>query len=494
MDLRALRTVIQTGETPTVEFKIAPPRVAELAERICGLANALGGLIIIGVEDQTWRIVGVKNASETVDTLLKAARLCKPTVHLEPPTPQIVIVEDKQLVIAHIPPNDGTLYQAGGVCWTRRGTHTVPLDVTEIEEFLHNKGTLAWELKPVPRATLNDLDMQLVDQYLARRSNRSRNAGRFANVQEILLNIGCATTANEDSIVRPTNAGMLLFGYDPQQYILQAEVVCVLYKDTLGMHRYADRRILAGTITQQIDQAEGFFRQYIPVAARMEGFHRIDDPEYPLDALREAVVNALVHRDYSLQGEAVRILYYKDRVEIRSPGLLLPGIRLDELRHGNARSKPRNPIIATVLRDFPGGYMERVGSGISFMIQQMHDLGRPTPQFKEQGEFVVTFLNGSTNEREERALSREDVTTHPTVVVQESELEEDTKTAKSIFSKEERQKLALTYVHEHGSITTNEYRTLTGVSANTAIHDLDALVTQGSLRITGQKRNHRYTL
>ncbi len=434
----------------------------------------------------------MKNISETIDTLLKAARLCKPIVHLEPPTPQVVAMEDKQLVIAHIPPNDGTLYQAGGVCWTRRGTHTVPLDVTEIEEFLHSRGTLAWELKPVPRATLDDLDMQLVEQYLARRSNRSRNAGRLANVQEILLNIGCATTTNDDSVVRPTNAGMLLFGYDPQQYILQAEVVCVLYRDTLGMHRYADRRILAGTITQQIDQAEGFFRQYIPVAARMDGFHRIDEPEYPLDALREAVVNALVHRDYSLQGEAVRILYYKDRVEIRSPGLLLPGIRLDELRRGNARSKPRNPIIATVLRDFPGGYMERVGSGISFMIQQMHDLGRPAPQFKEQGEFIVTFLNGSTDTQEEPIPQQTDIIVRSDEVVEQ----DDAKliTPQSELSKEERQKRGLTHIHESGSITLKEYRTLTGVSATTASHDLDELVTQGTLRISGQKRNRRYML
>jgi len=442
--------------------------------------------------------VGVKNISETVDTLLKAARLCKPTVRLEPPTPQVVIVEDKQLVMAYIPPNDGTLYQAGGVCWTRRGTHIVPLDVTEIEEFLHSSGTLAWELKPVARATLNDLDMQLVEQYLARRPTRSRSAGRLANVQDILLNIGCATTMNEgteSTVVRPTNAGMLLFGYDPQQYILQAEVVCVLYKDTLGMHRYADRRILAGTITQQIDQAEGFFRQYIPVAARMDGFHRIDEPEYPLDALREAVVNALVHRDYSLQGEAVRILYYKDRVEIRSPGLLLPGIRLDELQRGNARSKPRNPITATVLRDFPGGYMERVGSGISFMIQQMRDLGHPDPQFKEQSEFVVTFLSGSTRTEEHIPLQT-NTFIHPTVKAQQPGQEDaiPTLSTQKELSREERHKLALAYVHEHGSITNKEYRTLTGASGNTALRDLEALVSQGSLHTTGQKRSGRYML
>lgn len=344
------------------------------------------------------------------------------------------------------------------------------------------------------RATLNDLDMQLVEEYLARRPNRSKSADRLSNIQEILLNIGCATVINEggeDAIVRPTNAGMLLFGYDPQQYILQAEVVCVLYRDTLGVHRYADRRILAGTITQQIDQAEAFFKQYIPVAARMEGFHRIDEPEYPIDVLREAVVNALVHRDYSLLGEAVRILYYKDRIEIRSPRLLLPGIPLDELRRGHTRSKPRNPVIATVLRDFPGGYMERVGSGISFMIEQMRELGRPIPQFKEQGEFVVTFLHGSTRSQEDDGLQMSvQGSTNKNMLASGA----STPVGEGMLSREDRSKLVLTYVREHGSITRQEYMKLANIAGNMAIQDLEVLVEQGSLRAVGQTRSRRYIL
>ena len=136
MDAKSLEALIHGGETPTVEFKVAAPRPADLAERICGFANALGGFIIIGVTDKTWQVVGVKNVSDTIDVILQAARLCKPLVHFDPRQPQIVELEDKELVIAHIPPNNGTLYQAGGVCWIRRGTYTVPLTVTEIEEFL----------------------------------------------------------------------------------------------------------------------------------------------------------------------------------------------------------------------------------------------------------------------------------------------------------------------------------------------------------------------
>lgn len=404
MDIASLTALIQGGETSTTEMKVAAPRPSDLAERLCGFANALGGIIILGVVDKTWEIVGVKNVSETIDTLLQAARHCKPVVRFEPSQPQVIELEGKKLVIAHIPPNEGTLYQAGGVCWIRRGTYTVPLTVSEIEEFLYTRGIMAWETRPVEKATLADLDSNLIETYLAQRPTRSKLAGRLSNIEEILINVGCAVQTYDEAqqtIIRPTNAGLLLFGYDPQIFLLQAEVICVLYKDTVGRQRYADRRILQGTITSQIDQAEAFFRQYVPVPARMEGFHRIDEPDYPIEALREAVVNAVVHRDYSLQGEAIRIFYYPDRIEIHNPGILMPGIKLEDLQQGKARSKPRNPILASALRDLPGGYMERVGSGIRFMIEQMRALGRPDPQFHEQGEFVATFFhdNPSTDEK-----------------------------------------------------------------------------------------------
>ncbi|HWS83299.1 MAG TPA: ATP-binding protein [Ktedonobacteraceae bacterium] len=495
MDTEALRLLIRDGETSTIEFKVAPPRVAELAERICGFANSLGGMLIIGVVDKTWEIVGVRSSSETVDVLLQAARLCKPTVQFRPSLPQIVEINEKELVLAHIPPNDGTLYQAGGVCWTRRGTYTVPLEIPEIEAFLYHRGTLAWEAQPVLRATLEDLDMTLVETFLEGRPIRNKVAGRLSRLDEILINLGSAIAVEDErnqQIIRPTNAGMLLFGYSPQQFLIQAEVVCVLYLDNLGMRRYADRRILHGTITQQIDQAEVFFKQYVPVAGYMDGFHRRDEPDYPLDALREAVVNAVVHRDYSLRGEAVRIFYYPNRIEIHNPGLLLPGITLIDLQQGKVRSKLRNPVIGTVLRDLPGGYMERVGSGITYMIDQMRKLGRPEPQFKEQGEIVVTFLKATPpvedSSRTEASSSRQvplDSAKQSSIPASIDELDS---------TREERQKLALRFVHEHGSITNRKYRDITGISGNTALRDLDELVERGSLRAIGNKRARRYTL
>ena len=137
----ALRKLIAGGETSTVELKIASPRPGEMAERLCGMANAQGGFVIVGVEDTERKIVGVPKArmALTVDVILRAARQIEPTLILDPPEPEIYTVDGKQLVVATVPSNRGSVYQASGVCWVRRGTYTVPLSVSEVLELANDR-------------------------------------------------------------------------------------------------------------------------------------------------------------------------------------------------------------------------------------------------------------------------------------------------------------------------------------------------------------------
>ena len=477
MDSATVRRLIALGETASVEFKVAPPRPSDLASRLCGFANGAGGAIILGVADASLAIVGVRDSAASVDALLSACRRCRPPVRLEPSQPEVVDVEGKALVVGQVPANGGPLHQAGGVFYIRRGTHTVPMDAEEIEAHFHQRGTLAWEARPAALATLEDLDLEGIRAYLAHRPGR-RGSDADAADPLTLRRIGCAAPdPGQPDLLRPTHAGLLLFGRAPQDVIRQAEVVCVLFGDTLGRQRYLDRRILHGTLPAQIDQAEEFVRHHRRVGARTEGFRRVDEPDYPLEALREAVVNAVVHRDYSLAGEAVRLFYYAVRIEIHSPGLLLPGVRLDDLQAGRVPSRPRNPILASLLRDIPGGYMERLGSGVAFMIQEMRALGRPAPTFREQGELMVTFAQAEQAAREEMA--------GPAPAAGAS--------AGTLPTRGARQEAALRHVQEHGSITNKAYRALTGVSAMTAVRDLEMLVAQGALRMVGRGRSQRYT-
>jgi ATP-dependent DNA helicase RecG len=202
-------------------------------------------------------------------------------------------------------------------------------------------------------------------------------------------------------------------------------------------------------------------RANIREGAEIIRFTRVDIPEYPYEALREALVNAVAHRDYSLEGESVRIFSYADRVEIHSPGLLPPGVTVADLAAMRAPSRPRNPVLTQFLRETPG-YMERIGSGARLMIQEMRQLGLPEPEFVEQHEFVVLFRNGHSPGSADAA---------PFNV---------------------HQLLAIRLVNAKGSISSQEYMEATGVPERTAVRELRDLVNRGIFVVRGKARNTRY--
>lgn len=293
-----LKRIIKGGETSTVELKLAAPRAVDLAERFCGMANARGGLVIIGVEDASHRIVGVtdERLGETIDVILRAARqVIKPELVLEPSEPEVYVLGEKKLVVATILPTAGPVYQAGGIFWVRQGTQTRALSMAELSEMIYDRGLRNWELEPAFNATMEDIDVEKVKTFLECRSVSGRQSGRFENREQVLIGMRCAVVVDTGTVV-PTNAGILFFGRYPQDHIPQSEVVCVLFRETVGASRYADKRVVTGTLQDLVDGTEAFFDRYIAVGARVERWKRIDIPEYSIEVLREAVINAVVHR------------------------------------------------------------------------------------------------------------------------------------------------------------------------------------------------------
>lgn len=483
----ALRRAIAGGETNTVELKKAVSRPGELAERMCGMANAQGGIIIIGVEDSTLKVVGIPDTrmALTHDMVLRATRQIDPPLFLDPPEPEVYLLDGKRVVVATIPPSHGPVYQASGVFWIRRSTQTIPLRASEMLELSNDRGLQDWELQSVRDATMKDIDSDRVEVYVRQRSMRSRSLHRFDNMQQLLIGLQCARVVNRKVV--PTNAGLLFFGRYPQQYVIQSEVVCVLYRDASGVGGYSDRKIITGPIQELIDETESFLSQHVPVGGRIEGWKRIDLPDYPLEALREAVVNAVIHRDYSRRGERIRLLYYADRIEVHSPGLLLPGVTVEQMRRGEVTSKLRNPVLAGLLRDIPG-YMERVGSGIRLMLEETRRMGLPPPQFREMSEFVVTFSKAPV------APPMRPTSSSGTLWEAEGRQSDVAVDESLLIEQEQRMRLAMQYVQEHGVITNTQYRELTGISEATARRDLEVLVARGALRGIGKTRGRQYRL
>jgi len=210
--------------------------------------------------------------------------------------------------------------------------------------------------------------------------------------EEVLRSLGCLVEQAGDWI--PTNAGILLFAKDPQHFIAQAEVACVRFKGT-DVVTYIDRRDLQGPLYQLVDDAEQFIYRHMKVGRRIEGFVGVEYREYPQAAVREAIVNAVVHRDYSRRGQRIRVFMFDNRIEVYSPGTLPPGVSLEKMRRLEPQSVLRNPIIVGVFRDLGSRYIEQLGTGVPRMARAM-EAQRPAPaSFRHGRERVPGDPDGS---------------------------------------------------------------------------------------------------
>ena len=284
--------------------------------------------------------------------------------------------------------------------------------------------------------------------------------------EELLRNLGCAVET--DGQLVPTHAGVLLFADEPQRWLPQSEVTCVRFKGT-DVITYLDRQDLRGPLPEMVLEAERFVYRNTRTGHRVVGFEGIDYPEYPREAVREALVNAVIHRDYSLLGQGIRVFVFDGRIEVHSPGTLLPEITLEEIRQLKSRSVLRNRTIVEVFRDL-GGFIEKLGTGIRRMTAAMEQHGLPRPQFEElSGEFVVTLIGPGEKFMQE---------------------------AKPAWMQglNERQVKAMEYVARQGRVTNKEYRELFAVSDTTALNDLTDLVARGLLVTIGSRRGRFYKL
>jgi predicted HTH transcriptional regulator len=127
-----LRKLIAGGQITTLELNFNLPKPDELAQSLCGLANGQGGYIVIGAESENLNLIGIKNVSEAVAGLLQAARLVEPSIEFWPPEPEVYVLDEREILIACVPPNSGVVYQVGGVCWLREGLNIFPMSVQQI--------------------------------------------------------------------------------------------------------------------------------------------------------------------------------------------------------------------------------------------------------------------------------------------------------------------------------------------------------------------------
>lgn len=449
--------LLAAGASERIAFLPSRLSAAKLAETLVAMANAHGGMIIAGVTPGG-RVAGIEDPDEMRDTVQSAEFMPNPAMVL--PLPQIIDHYSKQLCLVEVPPGLPQVYSLDGRYLTRSGSQNRLLTSSELGSLLLARGQTSFEALPTPNATPDDLDPAQIASYLEVLGSL---AGR--DWQRALLARGCLTLSEQGAT--PTYAGILLFGRQPQRFVRGAEIIMVRYNGTEMSDEFL-RQNASGTLSEQIIQAQGFINANMRRGARLTGLTRQEVSEYPMAVVREAIVNAVAHRDYSQRGESIRVLMFSDHLEVYSPGRLPGHVTLDNLV---SERYSRNEVIVQVLSDI--GYVERLGYGIDRMISAMREAGLPEPLFDESVTGFRVSLQGRGNE----LVSIEPMQRWGNLRLTP------------------RQERALAYLVESGSITNRAFRELfPDLSDETIRRELADLVDQGLIMKVGDRKATYYIL
>ena len=258
-----------------------------------------------------------------------------------------------------------------------------------------------FDAAPCPKATLADLDDERMATFI-RRARRARNfpLPEEATSEELLTHLNLLDDG------RPTNAAVLLFGRQPQRFLISSEIKCAHFHGTEAAKPIPSYQVYKGTVFDLVDQAVDFVMSKITlrVGTRAEGPQAPVEYEIPQPAIAEAIVNAVAHRDYTSNG-SVQVMLFSDRLEVWNPGGLPPSLTLEKLRQPHA-SVPFNPLLAEPL--YLARYIERMGTGTRDMIRLCREAGLPEPQFSQSDGFVTTIRRPESGP--ESALTAGEVT------------------------------------------------------------------------------------
>jgi ATP-dependent DNA helicase RecG len=459
MNHAQLQALLDAGRGPELEFGPESTSLAKLAETLVAFANASGGTFLIGVDARSHTPQGLSDPEATLDRVLEAARDADPPLIV--PLPRVIDMEGCPVLVASVPAGLPHVYSFRGKYLVREGQHNRPLAPRPLRRLMMERGAVSFESLVPDGARVEDLDWEKAGRYLSGLERLSE-----VPAEEALLRRGCLAEA--ETGLRPTYAGLLLFGREPQRWVPSAGILVARYGGTTMGDRFVKEQV-RGTLAEQIRRTEAFVTSNMRRGVRLIGLERVEENEYPPAAVREAIVNAVAHRDYQIRGDEIRVLLFADRIEFYSPGRLPGHVTVENLVH---ERYSRNEILVQVLSDM--GFIERLGYGIDRMIGLMAEARLPAPRFEERpAGFQVTLVGQG-----------------PALVSEEADA-----FRWRHLGLNERQEVALGYLVERGRITNREYQELCpDVSAETIRRDLADLVSKNLLLKIGEKRATYYIL
>jgi len=470
-DTADLVQLLTQSEGQRLAFVRRAFRPDELAETLAALANAQGGMVVIGVGGRGKKVEGVGDLAAARLAALDASLACTPPLVL--PLPEHAPYDGVTLLLLNVPSGLPHVYSVHGKYLRREGAANQALPPDALRKLLLERGETSWERLVSEGAALDDLDQNKLAAYV-----RRIGAAAEADPLAFLFRRGCLQRSNVQTVERsnvaadyvPTNAGLLLFGKGVERFFPQCEVTLVRYRGREMSDEFL-REDVRDTLVEAIRRAEIWLSEHMRRGSRMIGLERQDWVQFPQGAVREALVNAVAHRDYTIRGEGIRIALFGDRMECYSPGRLPGHMTVQNIVEERFS---RNETLVQVLADY--GLIERLGYGIDRMLRQMFDAGLPPPEFRDTAAGFLVTLRGQTGD------DRNDV-----AVVDTSEWRR--------MGLNERQIAAMLHLAEHRRITNSDLQELSpDVSPETIRRDLADLVERRLLLKIGEKRGAYYIL
>lgn len=445
-------------ETSAIDFKEELSRASKLQEALVAFANSRGGTAVLGVtKTRPRRIVGVAWGEDSEERVQEAARITHPPLTV---STSRVDVEGRTIVLLRVDSVEREWVQTSdGRLLVRAGPTNRTLVGTELARFVRERGAEPAEDRVVGDATLNDVDIEALRSFLHRRLGKKR-----LDVPAAARDLGFIT---HDGRVRL--ATLLLFGNAPQRDNRRFGIDFLRFEGTIGARAtLRDRKQLSGTLPELVESADHLLYEEMRKDAVIRGLVREEVPEFPPIAIREALLNAVGHRDYSQRGSAVAVRLFDDALEIESPGPLPGYVTLENLRDAQYSRNERIMDAFQVLR-----LVEEAGTGIDRMVAAMEDALLDPPEFAEgPNSFLVRFRGRSVFAAEDRLwISRF-----------------------ADFDLSAHEKVALVYARRQGTVTNEELRSLRGLERAESRAVVRILVARGLLEAVGRGRGTRYTL
>lgn len=390
MTLDEVKKLLQQGESQEIELKKSLKQLKPAIETLCAFLNTKGGVVVIGA-NQYGKVVGQKVTDNTQQEIANEIAKIEPfpdTVNIE-----YLALNDQEnykLVVISTVQGGSAPYTYDGRSFYRNQTSTMRMPQSRYSQLLLERGALShnsWEMQCVKNATIDDLDSDEIKRTvkIAVNVNRMDAEALSEPVEDILMRLELMHGS------KLTNAAMVLFAKSVIPNFSQCLIKMARFRGVTETGGFIDNQMVHGNAFQIMKSANEFLMKHLPVASFFDEskLERIDKPLLPVLAIREALSNAICHKDYSIHNAAITLAIFDDRMEIWNNGLLPSLLTIDDLRKKH-KSYPRNKKMAQVF--YLRRYVETWGTGTTKMIELCRNNNVPEPIFEEySGGLSVTF-------------------------------------------------------------------------------------------------------